>query len=724
MDNDCWLEMDLYWFQGGSPEVQVSKLFDRLEPLWSRNPGARKGLSICVGWLFDMVLYWNGDSSQVIPCCQPPTYEAWTYRRLGELIQKIRIEAETRRLSDFHVALLLMGIETQSFPESACEGWGGRTELQDDKVIYDIEGYWFPEHREVYDLRFDKFFFGALVNLPEDEKVCEEKNPTFGEYFADKLVSVMEATGFDAVVLRDHIFTPAYIRGCRKGRYMAKESRDDWYNSIISTLARIKAQRPDFVLIGYSSGTSSVEEWRSHGFDLESVAESGCLDIWISQTWASAWGDYWPAHSMGYTFQLANALVHQAMLARTPCKHLFLVETFDAWEPWDSIHQYPSKVMWEIWAYSHAAVLMPDGAISRSHGCYISWMNRRHDLLPEKTVDLLTGALNEASADLRRDPVPGGPCIVYPRASFEASLNEPAEQSRGEEVDDWAAMLIKYGLPVMSITRSEWLSRVKADGFLYPLPTFVSEADVSILAQKPSLIMGDAARISPRLRESLGIQIEAETAHSTVPNAANIPSRFAVRAKTNGLAINQRRRSLASSETQVTAIECIGGPVLAKAQSDSCWIWETPEWGTPFELHMSVESIQSPRLYSLTAELFGEKGWGQHQLVWTNDMWIRPACFLFWRYPSGEERILLANLETGVTGNSQFCISGTINAHMKPVKTLLGEPGKLYPGENSSVIRLGPHKACICEVSPSIPNGKSSETEGTVCREAIQRCVG
>ena len=98
-----------------------------------------------------------------------------------------------------------------------------------------------------------------------------------------------------------------------------------------------------------------MEEWCSNGFDLELVARSGHLDLWITQTWASAWQDYWTCHSQGYTFQLANVLAHLAMLADTLCKHLFLIEMFDVWEPWDSIHQYPSKVIWEIWAYSHAA---------------------------------------------------------------------------------------------------------------------------------------------------------------------------------------------------------------------------------------------------------------------------------------------------------------------------------------------------------------------------------
>ena len=38
LDQECWLEMDLYWFEGGYPKERVEQLFDRLSPLWLRKP--------------------------------------------------------------------------------------------------------------------------------------------------------------------------------------------------------------------------------------------------------------------------------------------------------------------------------------------------------------------------------------------------------------------------------------------------------------------------------------------------------------------------------------------------------------------------------------------------------------------------------------------------------------------------------------------------------------
>lgn len=713
MNRECWLEMDLYWFQGGTVQEKTRELFDRLTPLWNRAPESRKGLCLCVGWLFDMVLEWNGDPDAVIPCCQAPTYEAWTYRRLRDLVAEVRREAQRRELSDFHVALILMGIETQSFPESAFEGWGGRTEQREEKANYDIEGQWFCQHPEVYDERFDIFFFGARVRVPRDERICTAANPTFGVYFAEKLAAVTTYTGFGAVVLRDHIFTKAYIRGHRKGRYMPPAHRDAWNDAMIEMLGRVKSHSPDLVLIGYSSGTSSIEEWRSHGFDLERVARSGYLDLWITQTWASAWGDYWPAHSMGYTFQLMNALVHQAMLADTPCGHLFLIETFDAWEPWDSIHQYPSKVAWEIWAYSHATVRLPEGQSSRSAGCYISWMNRRQDLLPKQTLGYILDEMNAAAGDLACDPQPGGPCVVYSRPALESSLNAPADQSRGEEMDDWGAILLKFGTPILSITRSEWLPDIEADGLIYPLASDLPEREADYLRSfvaegKPMLLMGDASRIDAELRTDLGIAVEPETRFSTPPSNGMVHSDYAERAKTAGLTVNQRRRSLTDSPTLEPIVTAIGGPVLARLTGTNAFVWETPEWGTPFELHLSVQSIQSPQTYAFVADLFGEKGWGADALRWTNADWTKPICFLFWRYPSGENRVLVANLETGVTGNSQFCVTGTLNTEAAPVEGLFGKPGKFSVFDGRTQLSLGPHRAWIFETAKVLANPVTS----------------
>ncbi len=708
MLSERWVEIDLYWFQGAPETERVRQFFDRIEPVFALEPGNRCGVSLCVGWLFDSVLFWNGDPGAVIPCCQAPTYEPWTYRRLGVLVAALRAEAAGRGLADFHVALALMGIETQSFDD--CEGWSGRTDQVEETARYNITGKWFFDHREVFDPRFDLFFFGAPVRVPDDERVCPGQNPEFGAYFAAKLCSMARAAGFGAVVLRDHIFTRAYVRGNTHGRYANPEDRDAWTGAIIRMLGAVRALMPELVVIGYSSGTSSMEEWRSHGFDLERVARSGGLDLWITQTWASAWQDYWPAHSMGFTFQLANLQANLAMVADTPCRSLFLVETFDAWEPWDSVHQYPAKVAWEIWAYSHTAVLAPGGA-KRPAGFYMSWMNRKMELLPEATVDSLTGTLRAAADDLANDLEYAGPCLVYNRAGLEAQMRAPGAESAGEEMDDWIAMLSKYGLPLLSATRTEWLARTKADSYLFPVPASLAPEVADWLLERiragtPVLFMGQADRMDPRLRDRLGISVESVPPTARKPVAATLVASASSMFGWTGLQVNQRRRSLAVSPLWEPLILCLGGPVFARHRDLPVFIWETPEWGTPQELHLTVKSIGSPELYATVAAVLADAGFHGGGLRVECQDWQKPVSCHAWKHPDRGLRVLLGNLETGTTGNSQFCVKATLSHGGRPAEFDADSPipaARTIRGEDSTTITLKPHRIALCDISRREP---------------------
>lgn len=697
MNDECWLEIDLYWFQGGAPDAKAAELVDRLLPLWQRSPTARKGLSLCIGWLYDSVLGWNGRPEALITSCQSPTYEPWTYARLAGQIAAIKAEAARRRIGDLHVALMLIGVPSMEVDD--CEGFSGRTEQTREKVGYHVASPWFKAHPEVRDPRFDMFYFGATVNVPADEAVCESPRPTFAVYFAEKLCGLAAEVGLDAVVLRDAIFAPAYVRGNRRGRYVDPAARLDWNASLASLLGRIKELRPQLVTIGYNSGISPVEEWRSHGFDLEQLARGGNLDLWITQTWGSAWQDYWPQQSSGFTFQLANTLVNLAMLEPTPCRHMFLIETFDAWEPWDSIHQYPSKVAWEVWAYSHATALRGrDSPPLRPGGCYISWMNRKDQLLPRETVDWLVGVMNDAAEDLAQAPTPAGPCLVYDRAAMEASLDEPAECSRGEELDDWAAMLLKYGCPILSIVRAEHAPQTDADAYVIPAIASASLAEWAAgVAGRgtPVLVLGEAARMHAEARRSLDVRMEAAERTAPLPTAAAVSADLAVRIGTAGVAINQRRRTLAESPEWTTLIAALGGPVLARHRRLPVWVWETPEWGTPLELNLTAQTIQSPQTYLAVALAFRAGGWGTASVDWSNEDWLKPVCLLAWNYPAGGGAVLLGNLETGVTGNSQNCAKGTLSfdaARFGLRYDLFPAPGRVTEKDGQTVVSLGPHK--------------------------------
>jgi hypothetical protein len=76
LQHDCWLEIDLSWFQGRPVAELCDELVTRLAPLWLRDDVTTPGLIFCIGWMMDAPLSWNGDLDAVIPCCNGPCYES------------------------------------------------------------------------------------------------------------------------------------------------------------------------------------------------------------------------------------------------------------------------------------------------------------------------------------------------------------------------------------------------------------------------------------------------------------------------------------------------------------------------------------------------------------------------------------------------------------------------------------------------------------------------
>jgi hypothetical protein len=716
MESECWLEMDLYWFQGGSAQDKAAALFDRLGPIWQREPGARKGLTLCVGWLMDAVLLWNGEIAERIFTCRAPTYEAWTYARLAGVVSAVRREAVVRGIGDFHVGLMVFGGKgtVEGAPGRVrTEGHGGRTQEPSERAQYHHVGRWFHEHPEVYDKRFvQHFFWGAKVRVAAGDRLeglagAGGGGVDFAAYFAAKWGGFARAVGLDALVLRDHVLSPEYHRGMEPTRFKAPEAAEDWMRGLLELVSELKRQLPGMVLIGYSSGTSAMEDWRSHGFDLERLARSGHMDLWVTQTWASAWQDYWPFHAMGYTFQLSSVLTHAAMLADTGCKHLFLIEAFDAWEPWDTIHQYPDKLAWQVWAYSHAVVRLPGGKVRRAAGFYSSWMNRRDQLLEPSCVEWLVGTLNAAGVDLKSDPVPGGPCLVYSYDGLAGQMGRPGAYCRGEAFDDWTAMLQKYGLGMLSVTRAEWVGKIgEVDALVAPVSVGMAPEAAKEMVERgrrgvPVLWLGQAAELPEAVREALDIVVAEAPAESDLASGGVLMDEaLCERFGTRGVVVNQRGRSLEAGDGWQSVIECLGGPVAARRTEGAVWIWETPEWGTLNETHLTVASVQSLQTYGAIAEGFGASGpgYGTLRMGWRSRQWMRPMCFLFWRYAEGAHGVLLGNLETGMTGNSQFYVHGRLShacgvLHVSVVSQ--AQPVKLEVAEGQVVVALGPHGSCV-----------------------------
>jgi len=248
------------------------------------------------------------------------------------------------------------------------------------------------------------------------------------------------------------------------------------------------------------------------------VAKQGYLDIFVDQTWAGAWNevglretDFWNNPLLGWTYQLGYTLLHAAMLADTRVRHYPLVETFDAWEDWDVIHTAPERLRWGIWAYSHAAVKTPRG-LKLPVGSYISWSNQGKRLLDGDDVRFLAANLNATIADARQTREVFGPTLVYSRESMQWQIEHAApDRDIKEWIDEQAASVMKWPVPILSVTRLEWLPQVKSDLFILQTPSHLSpqhEAYVADLIKggQPIAIFGSpVGGMDPELARLAGL---------------------------------------------------------------------------------------------------------------------------------------------------------------------------------------------------------------------------
>lgn len=131
------------------------------------------------------MLYYNSDVNAVIPTCQKPTYEPWTYKQFGKLVCKIKQEVANRGIDNFKVVLQFIGGATMYYnAENTCEGWVGRTEENNEKANYNIKGKWLIEHTEIDAATYNCYYLGSKINVPADKKILKEENSFFWKYFA------------------------------------------------------------------------------------------------------------------------------------------------------------------------------------------------------------------------------------------------------------------------------------------------------------------------------------------------------------------------------------------------------------------------------------------------------------------------------------------------------------------------------------------------------------
>lgn len=643
--------MDLTWFDPAHAFApQLDALLERVAPLVSGVTG-RRGIFFNLGWLVDLVTEWTGDPKQPIPTRSRRT-AAWAavgYDRLREFVDEYRAAAERHDLAGLGCGIL--------FVEWAHVVWP--PELK----IYDFDSDWYDRHPELYERARSFINMPDLhpVNLLRGDDFPYASAPggladgtTFGAFFGAQWASFAGFTGFDAILLRDGFTGPMIYT--RNGPYGSRAPDDPeviarFSDAVRALYREVKLAAPDRLVVGYSSAIGPVADWRVGCVDFEELVADGHIDAWIEQTWGGAWQDWWHQLWKGWTFQAANLLTRQAMIARAnerrpgPCALYHLVETWDGWEHWDTLHQVPGKLTWGAWAFAHASALTPHGP-RPSDGAYVSWLNNgQMDLLSDADVAFVAGLVDRAEASAAGLDEVFGPAIVYDRAAMAALVaGEPASNA-GEWIDDQAGLLMKWGVPVLAATRPEWLAATSTSRQLIAQPPSGASAE-ALLRHADLAVFGRADVIDATVAEALGIEVSGDRIAADFwvctgdrPDAPPhdrpyLPEHTPVRVATDVVVHH------AAAHT----------PVLT-SRDGRVW-WQPTDWSEPFnqflpkyQLGSTYPAYRVATLLSEGAELSGRShvaGLGRPQ----------PVAFHMWR-SDGVVHVLLGNLETGELGDSR-----------------------------------------------------------------------
>jgi hypothetical protein len=700
---DRWMEIDLYWFEQKDIGRSVKTFWDRFQPLYTGVQGYR-GVILNVGWTVSCVMEWSGNLDQHITLPKgsgeqhwvdargPLTgsteermrkwkerfrnplfvehrgYEAWTYRNLLELSAHLRQEAAQRGIKDFKVGMLNYAMRNAygEVPPWVARHSETFTKVSPGVVSWTQEFAFFdPSTR----LHADPTRLGGLPEgIPEGMPVHQAYAAQWG--------SLSKAVGLDAIMLRDSFGMPVpYQRWGPWGPLAPSPEVIREATAVVAMLVReVKTANPGALVMMYSNAASAVGDWRANGLDLESVAKEGYLDIFVDQTWAGAWNEvglretqFWNAPLLGWTYQLGYVLLHAAILADTRVRHYPLIETFDAWEDWDVIHTAPERLRWGIWAYSHATVKTPKG-LKLPAGSYISWANQGKRLLGTEDVRFLADNLNATIADARQTAEVFGPTLVYSRESMQWQIAHATPHHDIKEwIDEQAASVMKWPVPILSVTRVEWLPQVKSDLFILQTPSHLAPEHTAHIAKlmtegHPIAIFGSpASGVDPEIDRLGGLSPsersgeDRATAHlaqltGTSPTfAAHIPETF----KT----FYQLTRNQAAPDARVLySVE--GNPVLTldTAQGKRIVMWDPSDMVFKVQEQDSLAVLwgSSGAPYALVAGALNYLMSSSNVLHAKDIDLSQTMNVTAWRAKDGVIRILAANLEEGLRDDADM----------------------------------------------------------------------
>lgn len=509
---DRWVEVDLDWFMIGEVEERTKQFAERVSPLFKDATG-NFGVVVNVGWVSDLIYLWQGLPDQLIPLesSRLEKIKGATYKDLRKFFKSLRSSLSEIGLGNAKLGVMVVG-------------WGAFVFPEDTGEYYDVTSEWKRRQPHLYAHRVSEI---PGTDLDFRLGLAADKNPyaafpagltegqNFGNFVAKQWSALSTFLEIEVLHLRDGWFGPMIYR--RSGYYGVRASPDPvenatWSVALADVCREIKQQKSDTFLMLYSSALGANVENLVGCIDMEKVISEGHVDAFIDQSWGGAWQDWWPMQGIGWTFQLQNILSHAAELRRgskSKARHYYLVETFDGWEPWDTLHRTPAKLQWAIWAYAHAMALTTDG-LQPADGAYISWMNNPYgELLSQEDIKFLSLELQASVASALSVKRLKGVTVFHNRDAINSVQATNPAAVQGLFWEDDLAMASKWGFPIGAVVHSDESAGVR--GVVYiPRPTEAQVSLVRALAQNGSkaILAANPEQIPQRLAADLGLSLD------------------------------------------------------------------------------------------------------------------------------------------------------------------------------------------------------------------------
>ncbi|MCC5947352.1 MAG: hypothetical protein JJT89_02760 [Nitriliruptoraceae bacterium] len=662
---DRVIEVDADSF--GTPPTRdgIRRFLDRVAPLWEAcGPDDVRGVVLNLGWVMDIVTEWSGDPEQLLPI-RSRRMAGWAelrYADLAAFLEMLVDEAERAGVGPVRVGPMFIGVG-----EFATEIVRAPDPDEDvaSAALYAERSGWYERHPEAFPkpiavtLHGPGIDPGARLHADTHRYATRPDGLREGESFAaflgDQWRSLTEVVGFTLIHLRDEFTTPMHAGRMDHDGGTTPASAAQitaWTDGVIDLVRAVKQARPEALVLLYSSGLAPTAEWRFGRLDTHRLVAAGDVDVWIEQTWGGAWQDWWDAGWAGWTFQLAYLLQRGAVIAdanrerATPCKRYKLVQALDGWEPYDTFHDYPGKLRWGIWAFSHAAALA-DGRAIVPDGSYVAVLNdRTRTLMDERDVRWLATELDAAEASAAALERIHGPVVVHDRASVQRLVDDHTDQHAGEWIEEQLGFLLKWGLPVLAATTADRLAALDVDGVVLQVPVAADPERDATVAAVPALVVGRADLLSTPIARLAGVtpadrQIEPGYAlvHTASPDLRprgwiSMPPHVVVDLA-DDVEVLQR--------TDDTALLTRRGTLLA---------WQPPDWANPANRqlpHYQIGGVE-PHIEAVRALQTSLRAAGH---LGVDPLPVHgPACVHAWR-SGGVLHLLFGNVESGWIGDSR-----------------------------------------------------------------------